>query len=278
MELLSRPISVAVVLLLISIVVRQILAGKLRKKKYHPIAGTVFHQLLNFHRLQDYMTDLARKHKTYRLLGPFRNEVYTSDPPNVEYILRTNFENFGKGSHNYRILRDLLGDGIFTVDGEKWRQQRKISSYEFSTKVLRDYSSVIFRKTAVKLANIVSEAAISNRIIDIQDLFMKTTLDSIFHVSFGIDLDSLHGSNEEMNKFCSAFEASSTMTLWRYVDVIWPIKKALNIGSEAILKENMKIVDEYIYKLISSALEQREKLGDNALVDEFVCFFLLLNS
>lgn len=107
---------------------------------------------------------------------------------------------------------------------------------------------------------------------------MKTTLDSIFHVSFGIDLDSLHGSNEEMNKFCSAFEASSTMTLWRYVDVIWPIKKALNIGSEAILKENMKIVDEYIYKLISSALEQREKLGDNALVDEFVCFFLLLNS
>ncbi|XP_038893212.1 cytochrome P450 704C1-like [Benincasa hispida] len=270
MEILSNPISVAAVLLLISIVVRQILTRKPRKKKYHPIAGTVFHQLLNFHRLQDYMTDLARKHKTYRLLGPFRNEVYTSDPPNVEYILRTNFDNFGKGSHNYRILSVLLGDGIFTVDGEKWRQQRKISSYEFSTKVLRDYSSVIFQKTAVKLANIVSEAAISNRVIDIQDLFMKSTLDSILHISFGIDLDSLHGSNEEVNKFCSAFEASSTMTLWRYVDVSWPIKKTLNIGSEAVLKENMKIVDEYIYKLIHTALEQREKLGDNALVDEFM--------
>ncbi|KAA0049016.1 hypothetical protein IC582_012314 [Cucumis melo] len=266
MEFLSKPILVAAVLLLISIVVRLILTHKLRKKKYHPIAGTVFHQLLNFHRLHDYMTDLARKHKTYKLLGPFRDEVYTSDPPNVEYMLRTNFENFGKGSHNHRILRDLLGDGIFTVDGEKWREQRKISSYEFSTKVLRDYSSVIFRKTAVKLANIVSEAAISNRVIDIQDLFMKSTLDSIFYVSFGIDLDSLHGSNEEISKFCSAFEASSTNTLWRYVDVSWPIKKALNIGSEAVLKENMKIVDEYIYKLIHSALEQRQKLGDDALM------------
>lgn len=108
---------------------------------------------------------------------------------------------------------------------------------------------------------------------------MKTTLDSIFHVSFGIDLDSLHGSNEEINRFCSAFEASSTMTLWRYVDVIWPIKKILNIGSEATLKKNMKIVDEYIYKLIHNALEQRQKLGEDTLVDEFVslfCFKLII--
>lgn len=73
-----------------------------------------------------------------------------------------------QGEYNHKILKDLLGDGIFTVDGEKWRQQRKVSSYEFSTKVLRDYSSAIFRKTAVKLAGIVSEAAISNKVIDIQ--------------------------------------------------------------------------------------------------------------
>ena len=69
---------------------------KLRKKKYHPVAGTIFNQLLNFSRVHHYMTDLATKHKTYRLLSPFRNEIYTSDPANVEYILKTNFENFGK--------------------------------------------------------------------------------------------------------------------------------------------------------------------------------------
>jgi hypothetical protein len=42
------------------------------------------------------MTDLARKYKTYRLLNPFRNEVYTAEPCNVEYILKTNFDNYGK--------------------------------------------------------------------------------------------------------------------------------------------------------------------------------------
>ena len=73
-----------------------------------------------------------------------------------------------QGSYNYNILRDLLGDGIFTVDDEKWRQQRKVSSYEFSTKVLRDFSSVVFRKNGAKLAKVVSEAARSNRTMDIQ--------------------------------------------------------------------------------------------------------------
>lgn len=67
-----------------------------KKRKYHPIGGTVFNQLVNFNRLHHYMTDLASKHRTYRLLGPFRNEVYTADPVNVEHILKTNFQNYGK--------------------------------------------------------------------------------------------------------------------------------------------------------------------------------------
>ena len=73
-----------------------------------------------------------------------------------------------QGDYNYTLLRDLLGDGIFTVDGEKWRQQRKLSSYEFSTKVLRDFSSVIFRQNVAKLAKVLSEAAKSNQVVDIQ--------------------------------------------------------------------------------------------------------------
>ncbi|KAM3322835.1 hypothetical protein P3S67_003986 [Capsicum chacoense] len=47
------------------------------KMRYHPIGGTIFNQLFNFH-------------------SPFKNEIYTSDPANVEYILKTNFDNYGK--------------------------------------------------------------------------------------------------------------------------------------------------------------------------------------
>ncbi|VFQ75699.1 unnamed protein product [Cuscuta campestris] len=234
-----------------------------KKKKYHPVAGTVFNQLRNFNRLHHYMTDLAGKYKTYRLINLFRSEVYTSDPANVEHVLKTNFDNYGKGCYNNTILRDLLGDGIFTVDGDKWRQQRKVSSHEFSTRVLRDFSSVVFKRNAVKLANILSEAATSEKTIDVQDLFMKSTLDSIFKVAFGAELDSISGdSSDEGVKFSRAFDDASALTLWRYVDVFWKLKRALNIGSEAKLKKNIRIVDDFVYKLIQSKIQQMQVAGD----------------
>ncbi|CAI9101614.1 OLC1v1038981C1 [Oldenlandia corymbosa var. corymbosa] len=238
--------------------------GKKNKKRFHPIGGTMLHQLANFNRLHHYMTDLAGKYKTYRLISPFRNEVYTSDPANVEYILKTNFENYGKGLYQYTILKDLLGDGIFAVDGDKWREQRKIASYEFSTKVLRDFSSVIFRKNVAKVANIISKAADSKQSFDIQDLLMKSALDSIFKVAFGVDLDSMCGSNEEGKKFSCAFDDASALSLKRYVDIFWKIKKALNVGSEAKLRENIKVVDDFVYKLIKSKTEQMHKSADDS--------------
>ncbi|OMP00542.1 Cytochrome P450 [Corchorus olitorius] len=209
------------------------------------------------------MTDLAGKYRTYRLLGPFRNEVYTSEPANVEYILKTNFPNYGKGDYNNGLLRDLLGDGIFAVDGEKWRQQRKVSSYEFSTRVLRDFSSVVFRKNVGKLANILSEAANANEIVDIQDLFLKSTLDSIFKVAFGVELDSMCGTNAEGKAFTTAFDDASAATLFRYVDIFWKIKKFLNIGSEAALKKNIKVVDNFVYKLIHNKADQMRNSKDD---------------
>ncbi|KAI3886022.1 hypothetical protein MKX03_003603 [Papaver bracteatum] len=250
-----------------------------RKKQYHPVAGTMFSQLLNFDRLWDYMTDQCCRYKTYRLLSPFRSEVYTSDPANVEYILKTNFQNYGKGSYNYNNLKDLLGDGIFTVDGDKWRHQRKTSSYEFSTGVLRNFSSVVFQKNAAKLARVVSEDANSKPTIDIFDLFLKATLDSTFQVAFGIQLDSMCGSSDEGTSFANAFDDSSEMTAWRYVDVSWTIKRFLNIGSEAKLKKNVKVIDEFVYKLIHTKIDQMSSSPYDASMkkDDILSRFLASN-
>lgn len=88
---------------------------------------------------------------------------------------------------------------------------------------------------------------------------MKATLDSIFRVAFGVELDSMCGSNEEGKKFSDAFDNASEMTLRRYVDVLWKIKRALNIGSEAKLRDSIKTIDEFVYKLIHRKTEQMSK-------------------
>ncbi|KAK9103509.1 hypothetical protein Sjap_020763 [Stephania japonica] len=250
---------------LIALLIFKLFTNNKRKQYRHPIGGTIFNQLINFNRLHHYMTDLARTHKTYRLLGPLRSEIYTSDPANVEHILKTNFPNYAKDAYNYEILKDLLGDGIFTVDGEKWRHQRKVSSHEFSTKVLKNFSSVVFKRNAAKLADVISDAAKSKKSMDIQDLFMKSTLDSIFKVAFGVELDSMCRSSEEAGVFVNAFDDSSAVTLRRYVDVFWKIKRWLNVGAEAKLKRNITVIDAFVYELINRKIEQvsNSKLDDN---------------
>ncbi|KAF9612082.1 hypothetical protein IFM89_038001 [Coptis chinensis] len=221
------------------------------KKKYHPCAGTVLNHVLHFRKLHHYMTDLARKHKTYRLISPFRNEIYTSDPANVEYILKTNFPNYGKGWYNYTILNDLMGDGIVTVDGERWKYQRKVSSYEFSTKNLRDFSVAVFRRNAEKLAGVVSDAAAENKPFDVQHLFLKSTMDTIFKVGFGVELDSVFGAQEGA-KFAHAFTESSEIIMWRYADMLWRMKRFFSVGTEARLKKDVKVKKE---DLLSRFLE-----------------------
>lgn len=62
----------------------------------------------------------------------------------------------------------LLGDGIFNVDGELWRKQRKTASFEFASKNLRDFSTLVFREYSLKLSDILSQACFQNQEVDLQ--------------------------------------------------------------------------------------------------------------
>ncbi|TVU31930.1 hypothetical protein EJB05_23642, partial [Eragrostis curvula] len=241
-----------------------------KPRQYAPVAGTVLHQLYHVRRLHDYHTDLFRERKTFQLLTPVgRRHIYTCDPAVVEYILKKNFANYGKfslltcisseqreqGTFNYENTRDLFGDGIFAVDGDKWKQQRKIASYDFSTRALRDTSGAVFKRNAAKLAGIVSSCAASQQSMDFQGLVLKATMDSIFTIAFGLDLNTLGGSAEG-SRFAAAFDDASEFTLLRYINPFWKVMKLLHVGAEAALKERIEIVDEFVYKRIRSRAQE----------------------
>ncbi|GAB2260382.1 hypothetical protein Droror1_Dr00011237 [Drosera rotundifolia] len=240
-----------------------------RKEKQVPVATTIIHVMLNYHRIHDYITDLAMKHPTARIITPFQKMTATVNPANVKHILLTKFHNYGKGSFNYLILKDIFGDGIFTVDGEKWFEQRKASSLELASKVLRDYSTTIYKEKAIHLANTVATAANLNQTIDIQDLILKSSLDAIFKVTFGVEFDDACSTPEEAAKFGPAFYKANYLSIQRYVDVLWPIKKRLNIGSEATLKKCVEITDHVVYKLIERRAQEIRQSQDSISVTRY---------
>ncbi|CAA7391767.1 unnamed protein product [Spirodela intermedia] len=244
-----------------------------RRQRYHPVAGNNLQMLLHFRHLYDFTTDLSRRHRTFRILtSPFHSDVYTCDPAVVEHILRTNFQNYGKGKFNYEILNDLLGDGIFAVDGAQWRHQRKLASREFSTRALKDISDDVLKKNSVRLAQAVAEVADSDQTIDLQDWFVKSTMDSIFEVSFGTELNSLQGTNAETREFLRALDESNELINRRYVDPLWKVMRFFNVGSAAVLKDNVRIIDDHVYKLIRSEIAQmsNQKVDKPSILSRFL--------
>jgi len=75
---------------------------------------------------------------------------------------------FVKGELYHSYMHVLLGDGIFNADGEMWKKQRKTASFEFASKNLRDFSTIVFREYGIKLSSILCQATIDNRNIDMQ--------------------------------------------------------------------------------------------------------------
>ncbi|XP_062105480.1 cytochrome P450 704C1-like [Humulus lupulus] len=254
-------VSLLTIILSFSLFLLKIYTGKsIRDPSYPPVNGTVFSQLIYFSKLYDYQTEVATKWSTFRLLARGHSEVYTTDPRNIEHVLKTHFDKYSKGQTNQLIATDLLGHGIFAVDGDKWRQQRKLASFEFSTRVLRDFSCSVFRKNANKLVGAVSRFSVSGRVFDMQDLLMRCALDSIFKVGFGVELNCLEGSNKEGSAFMKAFDDSNALTYGRYVDPIWELKRYFSIGSEAALKKNIKVIDDFVNQLIKN---KRNLLAQN---------------
>ncbi|KAF5453354.1 hypothetical protein F2P56_028260 [Juglans regia] len=243
--------SLLFVILTLSVLLIRTFTGKsVTNQNYPPVHGTVFHQLLYFNKLYDHQTESAKKQRTFRLLTPGQSEIYTTDIQNIEHILKTNFDKYSKGEHNQDISTDLFGQGIFIVDGEKWRQQRKLASFEFSTRVLRNFSCSVFKRNAAKLVRAVSKLSDAGLAFDMQDILMRCTLDSIFKVGFGVELNCLEGSSKEGIAFMKAFDDSNALVYWRYVDPFWKLKRFLNVGCEAVLKKNIKIINDFVHEVI----------------------------
>eukprot|EP01006_Ploeotia_vitrea_P056813 TRINITY_DN68128_c7_g2_i1.p1 TRINITY_DN68128_c7_g2~~TRINITY_DN68128_c7_g2_i1.p1 ORF type:complete len:502 (-),score=31.54 TRINITY_DN68128_c7_g2_i1:356-1672(-) len=195
--------------------------------------------------------------KTWYFRRPPNSGWGTIDPVNIEYILKTNFSNYGVTPFRADEFHDFIGNGIFNADGDLWKLQRKTASYEFSNARFRTWFQTRFVKHANELVAKLRHAAETKTTIDMQSTFADCTLDSVCDILYGIDLSTW--SRDERNRISIAFNAATRDTLLRYTTPLklWKLFKFLNIGKEKELKQQLKILDELCYSVIS----ERKKLS-----------------
>lgn len=214
-----------------------------------------------FHNLCDWYTHLLSNSPSQTIHIHILGNTITANPDNVEYMLKTRFENYPKGKAFSTILSDLLGRGIFNVDGDLWKFQRRMASYELGSLAVRLHAfQIVTAETQHRLLPLL--ASVANRqddIIDLQDVFRRFAFDNICKISFGLDPGCLEPSLP-MSELAVAFDTASRLCATRATaasPLIWKIKRLLNFGSERKLKKAILLVN----LLAEEVIRQRRKMG-----------------
>lgn len=230
----------------------------------YPVIGCLVAFYENRRRLLDWYTEMLSASPTQTIvvdrLGA-RRTVVTANPVNVEHILKSNFGNYPKGKPFTDVLGDLLGKGIFNVDGETWYAQRKLVSHEFSARTLRELEVAVLEAEALDRLVPALEAAaeLGGGAVDMQDVLRRFAFDVICRVSLGVDPGCLDPALPAP-RLATAFDAAAGIIARRGaapVSAVWKIKRALDIGSERRLREEVKVIHEAVMELIRSRKKDR---------------------
>ncbi|KAD3338332.1 hypothetical protein E3N88_33853 [Mikania micrantha] len=199
--------------------------------KSYPFIGSYLSIYTNRHRLIQWTSDAVHNSPnfTFLLRRPFgQSRIITGNPTVVQHILKTQFSTYQKGGIFRDTLFDLLGDGIFNVDGDAWKFQRQLSSHEFNTKSLRHFvEHVVDSELNERLLPILTTAAANETVLDLQDILQRFAFDNICKIAFGYDPGYLTPSLPDA-KFAVAFEDAVRISSERFrmiTPLLWKIQR-----------------------------------------------------
>lgn len=219
---------------------------------------------------------------TLKWLGE-RRFIFTTDPANVEYILKSNFDNFPKGQQFHDYLTSLLGDGIFVADGQTWKLHRKLASHMFSANNFRDTIMKAIIKHGRELQAVLDDAcpqqpkgnadqgdvcfsphspseaarppsAVPHNppppAVNMFKLLNAFTLDSIGDIAFGCNIGSLR---DPSGAFATAFDNAQAILDLRFFTPYWRLWRALGLSSaEKQLERCVAVMDAFCASVISA--------------------------
>lgn len=196
-----------------------------------------------------------------KMLG--RPEIITVATPQLfEDVLKTHFENFAKGPYLNSVTSDLLGNGIFAVDGPQWVRQRKMVSNLFSLRMLRESMAESVHKHVKVLARVLQHHVDTKTPADIANLMNRFTIETFAEIGFGVNLESLETVEE--HPFAIAFDRAQRLLVERFLRPpwFWKTQRWLNVGVEGELKQNIRVIHDTVFEIIDKSLENR-KLRQN---------------
>ena len=133
----------------------------------------------------EYFAQVARCYGGVVTLSPGRIYLVTH-PDGVKHVVQDNHTNYIKGPW-YKVLKPLMGDGLFSSDGELWKRQRRLVQPAFQRKHHPGMAAIVADATRGMLDRWEANAS-RGQAIDARGEVILLTLEILLRSMFSGDL------------------------------------------------------------------------------------------
>ncbi|KAI4330143.1 hypothetical protein MLD38_028446 [Melastoma candidum] len=200
---------------------------------------------------------------------------FTADPGNVRYMMSTNFGNFPKGPL-YKRTFDIFGDGIFNVDFDSWKAQRRMTERLL---VQVSYHKMLTKITRAKLQDglreLLDRFCERSTEFDLQDVFIRLAFNLTCMTVTGFDPGVLSADTPEA-KYSNSMSDAEEVIFYRHVfpEWSWKLPRIFGIRMDAKLMTAWKAMDEIIWGYIKAKRKGEEEIPEGGHVDMMAAFML----
>ncbi|KAI9016637.1 cytochrome P450 [Hyaloraphidium curvatum] len=216
----------------------------------------------------------------------FADVFLLTNVADVEAVYRNPWD-FPKGKFGPVVGRELLGHGIFASDGDHWKFQRKLASNIFNVKNFKDLFGPVFERDGKDIVRHLSQAAETGAAIDLQDLFLRATVDTFATCAMGMQLgaldvdyalvDSVDAAGNVYKsyklpdvEFAQAFDDATQIVASRMGDPFWKTNE-LKDGRRTRLDHALGVINTFAKTVIANKRQNGVKQGrEGDILDMFL--------
>ncbi len=125
--------------------------------------------------------------------------IVSSDPDFNIQLYKNRPDKFRRFGKIGEVMSEMGIDGVFSVEGEQWKQHRKITAEALNARNVQGFFPVIHEVTA-RLMQRWNARLNTDLVVDIQKEMMHYTVDVTTRIAFGYDVNSLQQEDSVLQK------------------------------------------------------------------------------
>ncbi|MEU7952817.1 cytochrome P450 [Micromonospora chalcea] len=165
--------------------------------------------------------------------------VNVHHPDGIHQVLTTP-QVFSRRASAYEILREFIGEGLLTSDGDRWLRQRRTLQPLFTPRRVARYTELMTEEAA----HVADDMALTTgSVVDLYQVMQRYTMRVVGRALFGDDIDEVVPRLQELMPILGDLALARALQVVK-LPLSWPTPRARRIGQ--VRASQYEIVDRII--------------------------------